>query len=78
MTNQTDSLVLDILKRIQVNIADLRREVAGNSVQIAAMGQQVGALTTAIYSGKSEMEDFKRRLERIERRLDLSDAPPHH
>ena len=31
---------------------------------------------TAVYSGKSELEDIKRRVERIERRLELSD-PPH-
>ena len=40
------------------------------------LGQQVGALTTAVYSGKSEIEEIKRCVERIERRLELTD-PPH-
>lgn len=74
MTAEVDNLVLEHLRAIRADIADLKREVAGNSLQIAMLGQQVGALTTAVYSGKSEFEDIKRRVERIERRLDLADA----
>lgn len=74
MTAEVDNLVLEHLRAIRADIADLNREVAGNSLQIAMLGQQVGALTTAVYSGKSEFEDIKRRVERIERRLDLADA----
>jgi len=40
------------------------------------MGQQIAGLTAAVYSGKSEVDGFRRRLERIERRLELAD-PPH-
>ena len=74
MTAEVDNLVLEHLRAIRADIADLNREVAGNSLQIAMLGQQVGVLTTAVYSGKSEFEDIKRRVERIERRLDLADA----
>ena len=74
MIAEVDNLVLEHLRAIRADIADLNREVAGNSLQIAMLGQQVGALTTAVYSGKSEFEDIKRRVERIERRLDLADA----
>ncbi|WP_295407911.1 hypothetical protein [uncultured Thiocystis sp.] len=44
------------------------------NINLASMGQQLGALTTAVYSGKGEMEDLKRRVERIETRLDLTEA----
>ncbi|MFO1371449.1 MAG: hypothetical protein U1F42_03325 [Candidatus Competibacteraceae bacterium] len=77
MTADIDNLVLEILKRLQADMADVKRELANNSVQIAMLGQQVGALTTAVYSGKSEFDDFRRRLERIERRLELHDTPEH-
>lgn len=70
------SVTLEHLRHIRADLAELKREVTGNSVQIAMLGQPVGALTTAIYSGKSEIEDIKRRVERIERRLELTD-PPH-
>jgi septal ring factor EnvC (AmiA/AmiB activator) len=73
MTENVENLVLEHLRAIRADLADVKREVRENSVQIALLGQQLGALTTAVYSGKSEMEDFKRRLERIERRLELSD-----
>jgi len=38
------------------------------------MGQQLGALITAVYGGKSEIDELKRRIERMERRLELSDS----
>jgi hypothetical protein len=31
-------------------------------------------LTTAVYSGRSEFDDFRRRIERIEKRLEFSDT----
>jgi hypothetical protein len=73
MTAETENLVLEILKRIQADMTDVKCELANNSLQIAMLGQQVGALTTAVYSGRSEMENFKHRLECIERRLELRD-----
>ena len=76
MTAEIDSLVLEHLRAIRADIADLKREVAGNSIQLSAMGQQLGALTTAVYGGKSDMDEVKRRIDRIERRLELTD-PAH-
>ncbi len=75
MTAEVENLMLEILKRVQADLADVKREVGNNSLQIALLGQQIGALTTAVYSGKSELDDFRRRLERIERRLDLAEQP---
>lgn len=75
MTADTENLVLEILKRLQADMSDIKRELASIHVEIAAMGQQLAGLTAAVYSGKSEMDGFRRRLERIERRLDLADAP---
>jgi hypothetical protein len=43
-------------------------------VQLSAMGQQIGALTTAVYSGKSDVDDLRRRVERLEHRLELTDS----
>ena len=74
MTAETESLVLEILKRIQADIAELKDRMTGVEIQLSAMGQQLAGLTTAVYSGKSEMDGIKRRLERIERRLELGDA----
>ena len=74
MTDHVDHLVLELLRAIRADIADLKRDVTGNTVQIAALGQQLAGLTTAVYSGKSDLEEVKRRVERLERRLELRDA----
>lgn len=63
--------VLDEIRVVRKDLGELKDEVATNSVQMAAMGQQMAGLTTAIYAGKSEMDAVKRRLKQIERRLDL-------
>jgi hypothetical protein len=69
------SVTLEHLRAIRADLVDVKREVANNSLQIGLLGQQIGALTTAVYSGKSELEDIKRRVDRIEQRLNLVDAP---
>jgi predicted nucleic acid-binding Zn-ribbon protein len=76
VTAEIDSLALEHLRAIRADIADLKREVAGNSIQLSALGQQVAGLSVAVYGGKSDMDEVKRRIDRIERRLDLTD-PAH-
>jgi hypothetical protein len=76
LTAEIDSLVLEHLRAIRADIADLKREVSGNSIQLSALGQQVAGLSVAVYGGKSDMDEVKRRIDRIERRLELND--PHH
>ena len=71
-----ENLVLEHLRAIRADIAELKREAANTNVQLSAMGQQLGALTTAVYGGKSEIDGIKLRIERIERRLELAD-PTH-
>ena len=73
MTAADQSLMLEILKRIQADIADMKHDLTGIRVELGAMGQQLGALTTAVYSGKSDVDALRRRIERIEQRLELTD-----
>lgn len=75
MTEVDFNLMLEILKRLQADMAEVKRDIAAIRVEVAAMGQQLAGLTAAVYSGKTEMDDLRRRVERIERRLDLTDAP---
>ncbi len=74
MTENVENLVLELLRAIRADIADLKRDVVGNTVQIAALGQQVAGLSVAVYGGKSDLEDVKRRIEHLERRLELHDV----
>ena len=74
MMDNVENLVLELLRAIRADIADLKRDVVGNTVQIAALGQQVAGLSVAVYGGKSDLEDMKRRIEHLERRLELRDV----
>jgi hypothetical protein len=73
MRAETESLALEHLRTIRADIADLKREVTSNSVQLSAMGQQLAGLTTAVYGSKSDLDDRKRRMEWVERRLELTE-----
>ena len=75
MTDADFALMMEILKRLQADMADVKRDLVAIRLEVAVTGQQLGALTTAVCSGKAEVADLRRRVERIERRLDLSDAP---
>lgn len=74
MTAEIESLVLEQLRAIRADIADIKREVTANSLQLSAMGQQLAGLTAAVYGSKSDIDELKRRIERIETRLELQDA----
>jgi hypothetical protein len=74
--NRLAVLLAHFWRAIRADLADLKREVVNNTLQIAALGQPVAGLTTAVYGGKSDFEDMKRRLERLERRLELREATP--
>jgi predicted nucleic acid-binding Zn-ribbon protein len=74
MTADTENLVLEHLRAIRATLGEHSNELAGIRLEISAMGQQLAGLTAAVYSGKSELDSLKRRVERIERRLELSDT----
>jgi hypothetical protein len=74
MTDNVENLVLELLRAIRADIADLKREVTNNTVQIVALGQQMAGLSVAVYGSKNDLEEVKRRVERLEQRLELHNA----
>lgn len=74
MTDNIDNLVLEHLRALRTDMSDIKQRLSGLELQMAAMGQQLAGLTTAVYGGKSDMEAFRHRLEHIERRLDLRET----
>jgi archaellum component FlaC len=74
MTAEIENLVLEHLRAIRATLADHGDRLTQIELQLSAMGQQLGALTTAVYGGKSEIDGLKRRVERIERRLELREG----
>lgn len=74
MTADIENLVLEHLRAIRTDVADVKERLGRVELSLSTLGQQLGALTTAVYSVRSELDDFRRRIERIERRLELSDT----
>ena len=74
MTENIENLVLENLRAIRADIGDIKDRLTQVGLNTAMLGQQLGALTTAVYSGKNEAQELRRRVERIERRLDLRDS----
>jgi predicted nuclease with TOPRIM domain len=73
MIDKTENLVLEHLRAIRGDVGDIKDRLTQVELNTAMLGQQLGALTTAVYGAKSETHDLRRRIERIEQRLDLSD-----
>lgn len=63
MTENTENLLLEILKDVQARLSRIENEITSTRVAINAMGQQIAGLTTAVYGGQDRVEDHERRLE---------------
>jgi hypothetical protein len=62
MTAEIENLVLEHLRGIRADLADIKRDVTANSLELSAMGQQLAGLTAAVYGSKSDVEaSIKRR-----------------
>lgn len=72
MTDNIESLTIELLRSIRADIADLKRDVMNNSIQVSAMGQQMAGLSMAVYGGKNDLEEVKRRIERLEQRIETA------
>lgn len=75
MSDPADNLVLEQLRIMRSEArttADrLNSRLASIDVQPGALGQQLAALTAADYRGQVKSAELERRIERIERRLEL-------
>lgn len=74
MTDNVDNLVLELLRAIRADIAEMNNRMTGVEIQVSALGQQLAGLTTAVYSGKNDLEVVKRRIERLEQWRELHEA----
>jgi len=74
MTENTENLLLEHLRAIRGTLAEHGERLDRIDLHLSTLGQQIGALTTAVYTDKSETDALRRRVERIEQRLNLNDA----
>ena len=74
MTLEQGDLILEILKRMQGDMTEIKREVSSQSMRLSALEDHVRGLVTTIYGIQSDVSDLKMRVDRIERRLGLTDT----
>jgi predicted nuclease with TOPRIM domain len=78
----TNELIYEVLKRLQADVArlthgqeEMRADLAGTRELLAALSASYAALVGDGVRRGDAVDDLRRRIERIERRLDLADPP---
>jgi hypothetical protein len=74
MTDQTESLILEILKRIQADVADMKADLKELKLRTTIVKGHLAGVMASLGIMNDRMDRFDTRLERIERRLDLVGA----
>ena len=69
-----EDMILEILKRIQTDVSEVRRRVDSLDTRVAALEEHVTGLMISFGGFQSDMSQLNARVDRIERRLDLVDA----
>lgn len=76
MTENIESLVLEHLPAIRADVTDIKDRLDRIEVRISVVEQTLGGLYALAGSDHESLRSLTRRVERIERRLELSD-PAH-
>jgi hypothetical protein len=74
MTDGTDSLVLEHLRRIRASQERMELDMADVKSRVSSLEQVTGQMLTILGALGQRMDRFEERLSRIERRLDLAEA----
>jgi len=77
MTENTENLVLDILRQIRSDMTDIRNEMRDGfnriEVRLGPVEQTLASMLGVSASDREEIRALQHRIERIERRLELQD-----
>ena len=74
MTDQADNLILEHLRAIRSALQDHGDRLSRIELRLSAIEQTLGSLYALSGSDRERLDSLTRRVERIERRLELSDA----
>ncbi|MFE0757611.1 hypothetical protein ACFW16_26865 [Inquilinus sp. NPDC058860] len=79
MTTEPENLVIELLRAVRADVAEMRSEQREQRVRLAAIKRHLAHLERDGAEFRAEIggrfERIHDRLDRIERRLDLSDQP---
>lgn len=71
---ERDDLMLEILKGLQGDISAIRREQTSQGMRLSSIEDHLRGMMTSIYATQTDISDVKNRVDRIERRLGLTDT----
>lgn len=74
MPEVTNDLIYEILKRLQTDIGEVKKTLADHGHQLIRIREEINALRGDDLRRESMQAQMAHRLERIEKRLSLSDA----
>ncbi len=74
MTEKTENLILEILKRMQGDTADIKADVSDIKLRVTATEEHLATMMMSIAGLNSRMDKLDGRVLRIERRLELTEA----
>lgn len=74
MTEETESLVLEILKKIQGDLAFVRQDVSDLKLRNASIENHLASLHLDMVQMGARIDTLSRRMERMETRMGLIDA----
>jgi hypothetical protein len=67
-------MILEILKKMQADLSSVKRDVASHAVRLSAIEDHMRGVITSQFGTQADISAINERLDRIERRLELSDA----
>ncbi|MGH8479554.1 MAG: hypothetical protein ACREXK_08280 [Gammaproteobacteria bacterium] len=73
MTEHPENLVLEQLRAIRGDIAEIKGDLHFLRQRVGALEQHMATLITMIPTYNDELEKLRKRVSRIERRLELTD-----
>ncbi|WBH17574.1 hypothetical protein [Sphingomonas radiodurans] len=74
MAEVDPALIYEVLKKIQIDVADIKADIGELKIRATATDEHLSGLFISTTGINNRMDRFDGRLDRIERRLDLTDA----
>jgi len=74
MTGKSENLVLEHLRAIRLDVADLKSSSRDIKARLASIESYIATLHSDSARGALNVDELQRRVERIETRLNLNDA----
>jgi hypothetical protein len=74
VTDDRGDLMLEILKNIQADMGDIKREQVSQGMRLSALEDHFRGTLTTLYGIQGDVAHLKTRVDRIEQRLGLRDT----